>query len=42
MKDVLDDFRDFCEHDGLVNVSDTDSLMRMQLAGRTFEANVSG
>lgn len=42
MKDVLDDFRDFCEHDGLVNVSDADSLMRMQLAGRTFEANVSG
>lgn len=41
MKDVLDDFREFCEHDGLVNVSGADSLMRMQLAGRTFEANVS-
>lgn len=42
MKDVLDDFREFCEHDGLVNVSGADNLMRMQLAGRTFEANVSG
>lgn len=41
MRDVLDDFREFCEHDGLVNVSGAGELMRMQLAGRTFEYNVS-
>lgn len=34
-------FREFCEHDGLVNVSGAGELMRMQLAGRTFEYNVS-
>lgn len=41
MQDVLEDFRDFCAHDDLIPHSTGSNLMRMQLAGVTFERNVS-
>lgn len=41
MQDVLDDFLNYCYNDGLIPVSDSWKYMRMQLAGATFDFNVS-
>ncbi len=40
MKEVLDDYLDYCYTDGLIPVSDSWKYLRMQLAGRTLEFNV--
>lgn len=40
MQDVLDDYWEYCYHDGLIVVSDAWRRMRMQLAGTTFDYNV--
>ncbi len=37
MLDVLEDFREYCEHDELVGKAGTESLMRMQLATKTLD-----
>lgn len=41
MQDVLDDFLNYCYNDGLIPVSDSWKYMRMQLAGTTFDFNIS-
>lgn len=40
MQDILDDYLDYCYHDGLIPVSDSWKYMRMQLAGTTIAFNV--
>lgn len=37
MQDILDDFRDYCEHDGLMKDDGAESRLRMQLANATFD-----
>ena len=41
MQDVLDDYLNYCYNDGLIPVSDAWKYMRMQLAGTTFDFNIS-
>lgn len=41
MLDVLEDYRDFCEHDGLISVTSS-NLMHVWSSKRTFEANLKG
>ena len=41
MQDVLDDYLNYCYTDGLIPVSDAWKYMRVQLAGTTFNFNVS-
>lgn len=41
MQDVLEDYRDYCYNDKLIIVSDAWKKMRMQLAGTTFDFNIS-
>lgn len=41
MQDVLDDYLNYCYNDGLIPVSDAWKYMRVQLAGTTFDFNVS-
>ena len=41
MQDVLSDYLNYCYNDGLIPVSDSWKYMRMQLAGTTFDFNVS-
>ena len=40
MQDVLDDFLEYCAHDGLFLGSDSWKYMKMQLSGKTFDGNV--
>ncbi len=41
MKNVLDDFLDYCRNDRLIVVSDSWKIMRMQLAGATLDYNIA-
>ena len=41
MQDVLTDYLNYCYNDGLIPVSDSWKYMRMQLAGTTFDFNIS-
>lgn len=41
MQDVLDDYLDYCHNDKLIVIPDAWKKMRMQLAGTTFDFNVS-
>ena len=41
MQDVLDDYLNYCYNDGIITVSDSWKYMRMQLAGTTFDFNIS-
>ncbi len=41
MQDVLNDYLDYCYTDGLIPISDSWKYMRMQLAGKTFDFNIS-
>ena len=41
MHDVLEDYLDYCYTDGLIPVEDAWKYMRVQLAGKTFDFNVS-
>lgn len=41
MQDVLNDYLNYCYTDGLISVSDSWKYLRMQLAGTTFDFNVS-
>lgn len=41
MQDVLADYLNYCYSDGLIPVSDAWKYMRMQLAGTTFDFNIS-
>ena len=41
MQAILDDYVDYCCTDGLIQISDSWKYMRMQLAGTTFDFNVS-
>ena len=41
MQEVLDDYLNYCYNDGLITVSDSWKRMRVQLAGTTFNFNVS-
>lgn len=41
MIDVLEDYLNYCYTDGLITVSDSWKYMRMQLAGVTFDFNMS-
>ena len=41
MQEVLDDYLNYCYNDGLIAVSDSWKFMRMQLAGKTLDFNVS-
>lgn len=41
MQEVLDDYLNYCYKDGLIIVSDSWKRMRVQLAGTTFDYNVS-
>lgn len=41
MQEVLDDYLNYCYNDGLIPVSDSWKYMRMQLAGTTFDFNIS-
>ncbi len=41
MQDVLNDYLNYCYSDGLIPVSDSWKYLRMQLAGRTLDFNVS-
>ena len=41
MQDVLADYLNYCYNDGLIPVSDSWKYMRMQLAGTTFDFNIS-
>lgn len=41
MQEVLDDYLNYCYNDGLIAVSDAWKYMRMQLAGTTFDFNIS-
>ena len=41
MQDVLADYLNYCYTDGLIPVSDAWKYMRMQLAGTTFDFNIS-
>lgn len=41
MQDVLDDYLDYCHNDKLIMASDAWKTMRMQLAGTTFDFNIS-
>lgn len=41
IQDVLDDYLNYCYTDGLIPVSDAWKYMRMQLAGTTFDFNIS-
>ncbi|GJN65035.1 hypothetical protein [Faecalibacterium gallinarum] len=40
MQEVLEDYLNYCYHDGLIPVSDGWKFMRVQLAGTTFDFNV--
>lgn len=40
MQAVLDDYLDYCYNDNLITVSDAWKIMRVQLAGTTFDFNV--
>ncbi|WP_304152038.1 hypothetical protein [Finegoldia magna] len=39
MKDILNDYREYCHTDGLIPTSDSWKYLRMQLAGTTFNFN---
>lgn len=39
IKDILDDYRDYCYKDGLIPTSDSWKYLRMQLASTTFDFN---
>lgn len=39
IKDILDDYRDYCYKDGLIPTSDSWKYLRMQLARTTFDFN---
>lgn len=41
MQDVLDDYLNYCYNDGLIPNADSWKYMRMQLAGTTFDFNLS-
>lgn len=41
MKEVLDDYQNYCNNDGLITGANSWKFMRMQLAGTTFDFNVS-
>lgn len=41
MQDVLDDYIDYCHNDKLIVIPDAWKKMRMQLAGKTFDFNLS-
>jgi hypothetical protein len=41
MQDVLDDYLEYCHNDKLIVVPDAWKKMRMQLAGQTFDFNVT-
>lgn len=41
MQNVLEDYLDYCHNDGLIVTSDAWKKMRMQLAGTTFDFNVT-
>lgn len=41
MKAILEDYREYCYDDNLIPVSDSWKILRMQLAGTTFEFNKS-
>ena len=41
MQDVLDDYLEYCHNDKLIVIPDAWKKMRMQLAGTTFDFNVS-
>jgi len=41
MQDVLDDYLDYCHTDNLIVIPDAWKKMRMQLAGTTFDFNIS-
>lgn len=41
MQDVLADYLNYCYTDGLIPISDAWKYMRMQLAGATFDFNIS-
>lgn len=40
MQDVLDDFLEYCAHDGLFLGNDAWKYMKMQLSGKTFDGNL--
>lgn len=40
MQEVLEDYLDYCYYDGLIPASDAWKIMRMQLAGTTFNFNI--
>ncbi len=40
MQDVLDDYLDFCNHDGLIPNYDSWKYLRVQLANNTFDFNI--
>lgn len=39
IKDIIDDYRDYCYSDGLIPTADSWKYLRMQLAGTTFDFN---
>lgn len=39
MKKILEDYRDYCYHDGLIPILDSWKYLRMQLAGTTLDFN---
>lgn len=41
MQDVLEDYLNYCYNDGLIPVSDSWKWLRVQLAGKTFDFNIS-
>lgn len=41
MKDVLEDYLNYCYTDGLISSKDAQKYMRVQLAGTTFDFNIS-
>ena len=41
MQEILDDFRDYCEHDGLTKDDGAETRLRMQLANATFDYAVT-
>ena len=41
MQEVLDDYLEYCYNDRLISFSDSWKIMRMKLAGKTFDFNIS-
>lgn len=41
MNNIVSDYLDYCNRDGLIQNSDAENYMRVQLAGNTFDFNIS-